>query len=293
MAGRTSGPLPLPPGASTSPTSSFGNPASFTAAANTQASDYDTIMQGYKDMMTKNAQSPIFAGTVSYQPIAAQTSNYQQSGDVTRSLANLSDLSTTGGYTEQGKADLRARGISPTRSIYANAQQNVERQRALAGGYSPNFNATQAQMARDESNQISGINTDVNAGIAQNVATNRIAAASPYASASANANAAQTQSDQHNADIINQINMMNAQGSMGANQFNSDAALRAAMFNRGNMTGSLQGMTSLYGTTPALTATFGNQVNQAANIGQGQQDLNQKKINSTFGNAGRIAGSVN
>ena len=36
-------------------------------------------------------------------------------------------------------------------------------------------------MARDESNQVSGIDTAANAGIAQNVAANEIAASGTYA----------------------------------------------------------------------------------------------------------------
>ncbi len=265
-------PKPIAPPAG--PTSSFGNPSTFTAAANTQASDYDTIMQGYKDVLAKQAQNPLF-----FSPVKPTTSNYQQSGDVTSSLANLKDLSITGGYSPQGIADLRARGIAPTRSIYANAQQNMERQKALAGGYSPNFNAAQAQLARDESDKIAGINTDVNAGIAQNVATNRIAAATPYASASSTANAAQTASDARNADIFNTVGM-----------FNADGTLRSQMFNRGNQTAALQGMTSLYGTTPALTSTFGNQVTNAAQLGQGQQVINQQKNNALLG--GVLGGSM-
>jgi hypothetical protein len=268
---------PIAPTGPPLPTSQFGNPSTFTAAAKTQASDYDTIMKQYGDILTKNAASPLVSNNVSYQGIPAQSVQYQQSGDVTNSLANLSDLAATGGYTPQGIADIRARDISPTRSIYANAQQNAERARALSGGYSPNFNATQRQMARDESNQIANIDTAANAGIAQNVATNRISAASPYASASSAANAAKTAADQKAVDVINQINEANANNNLQAKEFNSSQGLQAQVANRQNILGASQGMTSLYGTTPALTSTFGNQVGQAANIGQGQQQINDQR----------------
>ena len=322
--------LPKPP--PISPTNQFGNPNTFTAAANTQAGDYDRIMQQYADLAKSysdnplsvapltaqqtSKQAPISAPTVSFNSITPQTAKYEQSNDVTNSLAKLSDLATTGGYDSAGIADLRARGVAPTRSIYANAQENVNRQRALAGGYSPSFNATQAKLARDESSQIGDITTNVNAGIAQNVATNRIAAASPYASASASANAEKARADQANAAIINQINEANSQGNFAASsananlglgakefntstdaaiseananrvnstsQFNTDAALRAAMANRGGQLGAIQGQASLYGTTPALTNTFGNQVIQAGQLGQGQQQLNNQKIGTISG----------
>lgn len=268
-----------PPGL---PTKKFGNPATFTAAANTQASDYDSIMSQYANFARQSAASPLTTSPITSTNIAPQLAPYQQSGDVTRSLTGLSDLSTTGGYSEADIANLRARGIAPTRSIYANAQQNVERQRALQGGYSPNFGATQAQMARDESNQIADINTNINAGIAQNVAANRLSAAPSYASASATANAAQTQSDQANAAIVNEINQINEQNRMRADEFNTQTGLSARLANRQLGLGAIQGQASLYGTTPALTNLFGNQVIQAGQLGQSQQALNNQTLN-TYG----------
>lgn len=298
------------------PTSMFGNPNTFTAAANQQASDYDSIMKSYGDIIKSSTNNPfvptaLTPNNASFNPLNSENSSltpqlgrYNQSNDVTNSLSRLSDLATNGGYDAAGIADLRARGIAPTRSIYANAQQNIERQRALGGGYSPNFNATQAQLARDESAQIGDINTNVNAGIAQNVASNRIAAAPSYASASANANAAQTESDRHNADIVNQINQFNVQnktnndrynaegmnrineinaaGTNRVNELNAAAITDANKFNRSNTLGAVQGQASLYGTTPALTNTFGNQVVQAAQTNQNQQQIDQQKYNNLF-----------
>lgn len=281
-----------------SPMNTYGNPGTFTAAATTQAGDYDKIMSQYDDFIKSSAANPLTAGSVgatstAYNPIAPQTSQYQQSGDVTGSISNLSDLATTGGYSPQNIADIRARDISPIRSIYANAQQNVERQKALTGGYSPNYGAVQAKMARDEASQIGDTTTNVNAGIAQSVAGNRIASASPYASASGTANAARTAVDQHNADIINQINQSNsintsnvaganADRALSTGMFNTQAALDAAKTNRSGTLGAIQGKTSLYGTTPALTNVFGNQVAQAAQLGQNQQQINNQKY-QTFG----------
>ena len=276
-----------------SPTSSFGDPATFTAAANKQASDYDKIMAEYDDIIKNSQTNPISPGQVNFQradfnQIAPQTTNYSQSQDVTKSLSDLSGLTDNGGYTPEGIADIRARDISPIRSIYANARENMNRTRALGGGYSPNFNATTAQLARDEAGKIGDVVTSANAGIAQNVASNRLQAAPAYAGASATANAARTAADQKNADIINQINAFNAQGAMDVNKFNStgatqagqfnvQAALDAAKSNKSNVLGAVQGQTSLYGTTPALTKTFGDQVVQASNVNQQQQHLNDNR----------------
>jgi hypothetical protein len=253
-------------------TSLFGDPATFTAAAQTQAGDYDQIMKDYSDFLSRSASNPLTSTNVT-----PQMARYNQSADVTGSLANLSDLTKTGGYSEGDIANIRERDISPIRSIYANAQQNVERQRALAGGYSPNFNATQAEMARNESSAIGDRTTAANAGIAEMVARGKLSAASPYASASATANAAQTESDRANANIINQINESNA-----------NRALEAQRFGRANILGAISGKASLYGTTPALSSTFGNQVVQAGQLGQTQQQLEQQKQRDQYGAISRF-----
>lgn len=270
---------------STSPISTFGAPSNFAAGASTQASDYDTIMKQYQDFVGKAANNPLTATNVTPSTIAPQTAQYQQSADVTKSLAGLSDLATTGGYTPQGIADIRARDIAPTRGIYAQGQQDLQRQRSLAGGYSPNAAAATAQMARDEANQVAGIDTSANAGIAQNVAANRLAAASPYAAASSAANQAQTQAGEYNASVVNQISEDNANRNMTAQTGNADRTLAAGFQNRGNILSGLEGAKSLYGTTPALTNTFGNQVIQAGQLGLGQQQQNEQKQRDIFGMA--------
>lgn len=261
---------------------SFGDPATFGSAVNTQAGDYDSIMAQYKNLAAQGSQNPITASTVSTPSVAPQTAPYVQSADVTKSLSNLSSLSDTGGYTDAGIADIRARDISPIRSIYSNAQQNVERAKALGGGYSPNFNATQAKMARDESDKIGDVTTAANAGIAQNVAANKLSASSSYAGASSTANAATAAADKANADIVNQINESNAARATSVATGNADRTLAADSSNRDNILKGIQGQASLYGTTPALVNTFGNQVGDAARLGQGQQDINEQRHRNTL-----------
>jgi hypothetical protein len=253
------------------PTSQFGNPSTFTAAANQQASDYDTIMKQYGDFVKNATTNPLTA-----QNVAPGNVNYKESADVAGSLANLKDLSATGGYTPQGIADIRARDIAPTRGIYANAQQNAERAKSLGGGYSPNFNVSQLQAARDESSAISGIDTAANAGIAQNVAANRLAASGTYAGASEAENAARTGVDVGNAN-------RNAEIGTG----NANRNLEAQFTNRSNILGGIQGQTNLYGTTPALTKTFGDQVIQTQQTGQGQQEIDRQRNQDVY----RLAGA--
>src|SRR6266852_3480585 len=99
----------------TSPTTMFGNPATFTAAADTQARDYDKIMKQYADLARSFSTNPLTTSPVKYSPITPQTSQYSQSPDVTSSLSNLRDLSTTGGYSAGDIQNIRERDISPIR----------------------------------------------------------------------------------------------------------------------------------------------------------------------------------
>jgi hypothetical protein len=260
-----------PPKKPISPTSQFGNPASFTAAADTQAKDYDKIMGMYGDLYNKSINNPL-----KFSAITPQTSQYSRSSEVGGALSNLSELSQTGGYSDQGIADLRARGVSPIRSIYANAQRDLDRSKSLSGGYSPNYAATTAKLAREMSDKIGGQITDVNAGIAQNVASNRLSAAPAYAGAAERENEARTASERGNADITNQIN-----------QFNAQNAMEASRFNRGGAQSAVEGMRGLYGTTPALTKTFGDQVMQAKQSNQNQEEIDNQKNQQMFNLLGR------
>lgn len=123
----------------------------YNTAVNQQASDYGNIMQGYKDL----ASSP----------------GYQ----------NVANLAVTGGYSPEDQASIRERGISPIRSIYASANRDIERQKALQGGYSPNYAAVKAKMAREMSDTISNKTNDINAGLAERIAQNKIGLAPTFA----------------------------------------------------------------------------------------------------------------
>lgn len=219
------------------PVANTGNLANqyktYNAAVGTQAQDYDSIMGKYNDYYNKLTTQP--------QP------GYSQSPDSAASLAMQKDLGTTGGYSDQNIQDLRARGMSPIQSVYASANRDVDRQRSLQGGFSPNYSAVKAKMARDMSNQMSTQMSNVNAGIAQNQAQNKLQGASMYGS---------------NAQQENELrNRYTFQGQ----QLQGDA---------------LRGMTSLYGTTPALVNTFGNQAMQSAGL---QNDINQGNQRNQLG----------
>lgn len=242
----------------------------YDAGVQQNADDYTGLMSGYKDLLSKaNSQQPT-AAPATYIP---QTTDYKQSGDLTNSISNLSGLAQDGGYTPAGIADIRERGISPIRSIYANANREIDRNRSLQGGFSPNYAAVKAKMARELSETIAGQTTKVNADIAQAVAGNRLAAATPYANVTAGQSNIQNEMGSRNTDIKNDASKFNITTGMQADQMKSqsgDMALKA-----------LEGARSLYGTTPALANTFGN---QAMNFSQQQANINnagtQQAINA-------------
>jgi hypothetical protein len=106
----------------------------------------DTIMQGYSKIL--NSNDPSSSTYVGNKPYDVTKANYGVSPYFSQAYGNLANLSQTGGITSQEQADLRERGVSPIRSVYANAQQDANRARVLSGGYSPNAAAIQAKMAR-------------------------------------------------------------------------------------------------------------------------------------------------
>lgn len=229
-----------------------GSYDTFNAGVDQNAEDYDSIMGGYKQLLERNKTALDPNSLKKYNPT---TYDYKESADTRSSLNNLGELSKTGGYSEADIANLRARGISPIRAIYANAQRNLARGKALQGGYSPNAAAAGTRMAREQSDLISGAVQNVNAGIAQNQASNRLQAAPAYAGAAAHDQDTRNTFGRGNVDILNDAAKFNVGNEVDFNKLRGASDL-----------GALQGMTSLYGTTPALANTFGNQALRAADM---------------------------
>lgn len=219
-----------------------------------QAMDYDDIMGRFRNIFDSAGDSAQFS------PI-----RYDKSADTTRALGELQDLSRTGGLSGADQQNLRARGISPIRSMYATAQRDMDRNRRLNGGYSPNYGAVTAKFARDQSSAIADQMDKVNANIAQMVQSGRLSAAPNYASAA-----------QAESELKHGIAKFNAQGMFDASKQRKSDKLGAA-----------QGMTNLYGTTPALANLYGN---QARNDRDFTADQKQKKTTNKISAFGRMYG---
>jgi hypothetical protein len=219
----------------------------------------------YQQQRYENQQGP-FANELARQFGRGAETDYQNYGDIMKRYGDVAggggpknerigytdpfesyggyrEFSQTGGYSPTDISNMRARGVSPIRSAYANAQRNVGRQRSLQGGYSPNAVATQARMAREQGQSMADATQNVEAGLAEARNKGRLAGLGGM-------------SDIEKQRLAAQIDV----GKFNATQGNEDNL---------NQLRALQGMTSLYGTTPGMAQLFGNQLNTS--IGQGGQ----------------------
>lgn len=110
-------------------------------------------------------------GTLEPQLRAFQ-GNYQNAinqnlGDYGNIMGQYQNFAKTGGFSPTDIAAIRARSTNPTRGIYEQMQQGLQRQRALQGGYSPGYATASARLARQGSQAISDINQGTEANIAE------------------------------------------------------------------------------------------------------------------------------
>jgi len=193
--------------------------------------DYGDIMGGYANAAAGG--NNVSGGRVSYDE------------QFTDPYAKYKSFSDTGGYSGNDIANLRSRGAAPVRAAYANAEKEVGRQRALQGGYSPNATATLAKMAREQGQAGADAMQNVEAGIV----------------------------NQRNANMLSGAAGMKGIGDsrlgaqLDAGKFNASMQFDESNANQRNRLDALQGMTSLYGATPGMAGTFGNQAIDAINAG--------------------------
>jgi hypothetical protein len=189
--------------------------------------------------------------------------------DPFNSYAGFTEFSTTGGYSPEDIANMRARGISPIRAAYANAERELQRGRSLQGGYSPNMAAAQVKMAREQGQSAADATQNVEAGLAEARNRGRLAGLTGMSGIEGQRLSADVDISKFNANQQSQAQAANigARRSAGA----SSSAAKQAGVNA--QLDALSGMRSLYGTTPGMSQMFGNQaintVGQGGNYGLG------------------------
>lgn len=250
----------------------------YNQAVSQQAKDYGFIMDQYGNIAS-SAKAP--GQTVNPTPISPQNYTYAPSANVTQALSALSNLTQTGGYSASDIQNLRARAVSPIRSVYSSANEQIDRNRVLRGS-STAYGSTKAKLARDMAQQISDANINANASIADSQARNRVASAPAYASAAGAESALSNQYGRMNTDTANDFS-----------KFNANLPLEAAKINQGaNATAldAVKGMASLYGTTPALAALYGSQAMQSADMQNRFNQQGRQQAGSVIGDIVRSLG---
>jgi hypothetical protein len=209
--------------------------------ANRQMQDYSNIMGSFRDWREKSLTPTISAIN------AREPTKFQYSRDpstVGRAVSGYTDFADTGGYSPQDIQELRARGISPIRAAYGNSMMQLDRQRSLQGGYSPNYTAATAQMQRELPQQLADATTNVNAGLADAIRQGKLAGLGG----------------------LTGIGGMEAPLKMRADELTEQALAgkEGRQLSAQQLLGSSIDMErGLYGTTPGATATFGNQAQEA------------------------------
>jgi len=231
----------------------------FRDATGRQGRDYSNIMSGYQSVLNRPG--------LNWTDYSPERLNYTESPDAASSLRELAELARTGGLSEAMQSDLRARGVSPIRAVYGNAQRNLNRQRSLGGGYAPGMAAATSRMAREQGELSAQALTNVNADIAGRVQQGRLSAAPQYEAATASRTA-----------MLNRIAEANAAARARADEFNRTGSLQFEQANQQRFLQALEGMRGLYGTTPALSNMFGQQVLQS----RGQDDQRGQALISAY-----------
>lgn len=230
-------------------------------------------------------------------------------GRMDESLAGYSDFAKTGGFSDQNLQDMRARAIAPTRGIYAQAQNELNRGRSLGGG-SPNFAAAQARMAREQGSTIADANTNVNASIAEQVQRGRLAGLSGLGQTSAMGQGLDTDINRMNQQGIiaglgglsntalgaqgmnNDIDALNLQGRLGGLQGLSQTGIGAqGVSNNINELNARMRLAGLSGLDAGASASYGAGQSADALARQNAQDIYKAKM-GTLGGMTDLYGTV-
>ncbi len=211
-----------------------------TAAIEQNKADYGNIMGAYQNFR-QNLGGPT---KFSFNSVGAD-----RPAELNEAYGGLREFSQTGGYSPTDIQEMRARGISPIRAAYGNTMQNLDRARALGGNNgSPNYIAAASRAQRELPGQLADATTNVNAQLADAIRQGRMFGIGNMGQLSSAEAGRMLQ-----ADIANQGADLQAQG-MGEQSLQNL---------RGSQLASMGGQASMYGTTPGMASTFGNQALQA------------------------------
>lgn len=212
--------------------------------------DYGDTMSGYDNFLSQSGGPTNF----SYKNVSAKTPDElkESYGYLRDAAPGYRDFASNGGYSGQDVQELRARGIAPIRSAYGNTMMEMDRARAIGGaGGAPNYIAAASKAQRELPGQMADAMTNVNAGLAEQIREGKKFGLSGLT----NTGATMGGLSSADAERILKADLSNQQADMQT-QAMTESSRRAG---RAETLQGLAGKTSLYGTTPAMSAMFGNQ----------------------------------
>jgi hypothetical protein len=256
--------------------------------------DYTDIMNNYRDIASGGAGSygdiaggggGGGGGGMSAYTVSPGRAGYS---DPFKSYGGYEEFSRTGGFSGDDIANMRARGVSPVRAAYANAEREVGRQRSLQGGYAPNAIAAQVKMAREQGQGMADAMQGVEAGLAQQRQQGRLAGLGGMSNIEGQRLSADVDVSKFNTGLDYQGQVYNADSAaraaaanMSAGESAANRALQARGADMDDRFRALGGMTNLYGTTPGMSQMFGNQLLQGVGLGgQFGQGVMSNSINA-------------
>jgi hypothetical protein len=224
--------------------------------------------QNYGDYLNQGQQGNSILGGIQNTPLR----DFQSYG-------GYQNFTNTGGYSPEDIQAIRERSNAPINSEYASAKANLDRQKALTGGYMPNYAGALGRMTREQSIAAGNQSMNTEAALADQIRQGKLAGLSGMTGIDSTVN-----------------NLMNQRMSLGNQAY-------------GNI---LQN----YSATPGQASMAGQQMNTSSNILQNYQQLQQQlaelmikgqlegskvpgdyqqalgNIGSTIGLVGNVAGAL-
>src|SRR6266850_340870 len=199
-----------------------------------QLQDYGNIMGGYQGFRDTLPKGNEYLSNFLKTGVSGEN-------NVLSPATNMfSSMASSGGFGPGEIAKIRAQAMAPVHGVGDMLRRNIERQNAVRGmGGSPNTTAALAKAARDTAYAAGDTGVNAEAEIAKLLQGGRMAGAQGLAST-----------------------LLGGRGQ-------DLSAINAAT---GLNLDSLRGMTGLYGTTPALSQLFGQQVLQSSGQQLSAQD---------------------
>lgn len=269
----------------------------FGRASEQQFGDYTDIMNQYRGIYSgaggETGSAEGGGGYSTFDASGMYTPFLVSYDDPFKSYEGFEEFSKTGGYSPADIANMRARGVGPVRSAYANAERELGRQRSLQGGYAPNAVATLAKMAREQGQASADATQNVEAGLASERQKGRLAGLTGMSGIEGQRLGAQIDVGKFNAGQQSGAQAANigAAGEAAANSAANSAAI--AGMNMDDRFRGLSGATQLYGTTPGLISTTGNQLGNMIQTGGNFGTTMLGRQNESQGLTGRFDQTAN